>query len=366
MKVDSVETYRITIPMKPENLSFGRVDRVQYVIVRVSAGDLDGWGEAATLQGPTWSEESQESIHSVIENYLSKIVVKQDTRDYYKILRLMDQRVRGNSFAKAALEMALIDAYCKELHIPVCAIWGSFRSSVPLSWTIANNDEDLDADEASQMVKKGWKILKVKVGSLPVETDLKRIKRIREAVGDEVSLRVDANQGWRYDQALSIIHELNKLKVDLLEQPLPKQDLQGMSLIASNSEVPIMADESVTELRDAVGLICCRGSSVFSYKLTKMGGLTKARSIYEVAFAHGISSYVGCMIETSVGTAAYLHFAASLPELEYGCELFGPLRLHGDVAKKPVAYGQGEVFVPKGEGLGVDVDQKKLSKFVDQ
>ncbi|MDG6933480.1 MAG: hypothetical protein JRN68_02160 [Nitrososphaerota archaeon] len=363
MRIDSFETHKITIKMKPENLSFGKVDRVQYVLVRIQAGEYQGWGEAATLAGPSWSEESQESIKSVIDNYLSGTFLRKDTKDYYKISKLMDERVRGNNFAKAAVEMALIDAYCRELGVPVFALWGNYATSIPLSWTIANNDEDLDAEEASLMIKRGWKILKVKVGSLPVEADLRRLRRIREAAGDQVSIRIDANQGWRYDQVVSTLSELKRLRIHFLEQPLPKQDLMGLSRLASLSEVPIMADESLTDLRDAVNLITNRAASIFSYKLTKMGGLVKARAIYEVANAHGVASYIGCMIETSVGTAAYLHFASALPELEFGCELFGPLRLQGDITNRGVEYGRGEVFVPKGEGLGIEVDQNRLSKF---
>ncbi len=364
LKIQSLETFKLSIPVKPENLSFGRIDRVDYNIVRVEAGKFTGYGEAATLQGPRWSEESKETIHEITQKYLAKIILGKDSSEYKKIIHLMDENVQGNNFAKAAVEMAILDALGKELESPASSILGGeYRDSIPLSWTIANNDPELDAKEASKMVSKGWRILKIKAGSLPLKKELERMVAVRDAVGDEVSIRVDVNQGWKLNQALAALEPLKKASVALLEQPLPKWDLNGAALLTRRSDIPIAADESLCTVRDAVELIHRRAAGVFAYKLTKMGGFTNAQTINSIAQKYRIDSYVGCMIETSIGTAAYLNFAAALPELNYGCELFGPLRIKEDVVSKKIEYDRGNVLVPKGPGLGIKVDEKKLENL---
>ncbi len=246
----------LSIPMKPENLSFGKVDRVDYNIVRVDAGKFVGFGEAATLLGPRWSEESKETIDVIVRHYLSRIVVGKDTSKYQKISNLMDENVQGNPFAKAAVDMAVLDAYGKECEKPVYSILEKkYRDSVPLSWTIANNDPDLDAEEAGFMVRKGWRILKIKVGSLPLKKDLDRIREVRKAVGDEVSLRIDVNQGWKREEAFHALKVLKEENVTLIEQPLPKWDTKGAAQLASRSPIPIMADEALCSVHDATTLI---------------------------------------------------------------------------------------------------------------
>lgn len=364
MKIRSVDSFKISISIKPENLSFGKVDRVDYNIVRVDTGEFVGYGEAATLQGPRWSEESVETIDTIVVNYLSKIVVGHDTSEFQKLSFLMDGNVQGNNFAKAAVEMAILDAYGKEIAKPVSSIFGGkFRDTVPLSWTIANNDPQLDADEASQVIKNGWSILKIKVGSLPLEKDLERVAAVRKSVGNDVSLRIDVNQGWTFDQAIAALPALNEEGVDFLEQPLQRWDIAGASILARRSPIPIVADESLNNMHDAFELIEKRAASAFAYKLTKVGGICHSHEIYSVARAHRIKSYVGCMIETSVGTAAYLQFASSLPELNYGCELFGPLRLKDDLVTNKISYGRGTVNVPDGVGLGITADENKLERL---
>ena len=174
-------------------------------LYRIEAGKFTGYGEAATLQGPRWSEESKETINEITKKYLAKIIVGKETSEYRKIANLMEDNVQGNNFAKAAVEMAVLDALGKEIDASICSIIGGpNRESIPLSWTIANNDPEMDAKEAAKMVRRGWRILKIKVGSLPLKKDLERVTAVREAVGDEVSIRIDVNQGWRLNQALAL------------------------------------------------------------------------------------------------------------------------------------------------------------------
>jgi L-alanine-DL-glutamate epimerase-like enolase superfamily enzyme len=149
---------------------------------------------------------------------------------------------------------------------------------------------------------------------------------------------------------------------DFLEQPLPKWDLAGLAELRNKSAIPLMADESLSDAHSALNILHEGAADILSYKLTKLGGLARSLSVYHLATGAGLGAYIGCMIETSLGTAAYLHFGAVLPRLDYGCELFGPLLLSGDIASKPVAYENGQVLVPEGPGLGVDVEEAEVEK----
>lgn len=334
------------------------------MITRVEAGDRVGYGEAATLHGAAWSDESQETIKPIIDGYLKKIVEGADSLDFLRISRLMDEKIKGNNFAKAAVEMAVLDVACKELNVPLYTLLGGkFRNSIPLSWTLANNELEADVNEGKEYARKGWRILKLKTGSLSLDDDMKRVRAVREAVGASLSIRVDANQGWNLNQTLGAIRTLEEAQIDFLEQPLPKWDLEGLREVSGRTTVPVMVDESLCNIHDAVSIIHRRAASVFGYKLTKVGGITNCKTIEALANAYRIANYVGCMIETSIGTGAYLQFAASMHRLEFGCELWGPLRLKDDLAKNGIAYRNGEIIIPDKPGIGVEVDDEKLYRL---
>jgi len=148
-----------------------------------------------------------------------------------------------------------------------------------------------------------------------------------------------------------------------VEQPVPRWDLEGLALIAERASMPIMADESCFTDHEALALARRGSISILSLKLTKSGGLLGSLAIARVAEAAGMGCYVGCMIETSLGTAAYLHLALAAAPVTWGCELFGPLLLAGDVTRQPVQYADGCILSLDGPGWGVDVDEKALAEW---
>ncbi len=364
--IEEIKTDILDIPLiRPHKMSFGTVKEVNIVLVRIINKDgLIGIGEASTLGGPTWSEESAETIKVIIDRYLASIIERKNLLDYPSILREMDFRVKGNHFAKAAIEMAFFDILGKYFKQPVhFFLGGKYRDKIPLSWSIASENVEEEIKEAVLKREEGFKIFKVKVGALSLKEDINRIKTLREKLGTSIGLRVDVNQGWDLITAMRAVEELKPYNLDFIEQPLPKWNSEGLSEIRKRSSIPIMADESLTDEFEALKIINNRAADIFSYKLTKMGGFTSAKKIYSITEAAGLSSYIGCMIETGVGTAAYLHFAASLPELVYGCELWGPLLLKYDICSNPIKYENGYVYVPQGNGLGIEVKQEKIDKY---
>lgn len=364
--IKTVNTYIVDIPMRrPHVMSFGAPTEVNFVLVRIEArGGIVGWGEAATFQGPTWSEESAETIQVVIDRYLAPLLKGRNALLYNPLMDELEYRFRGNSFAKAAVEMALLDMTGRYLGQPLhVLLGGAFRMKLDLSWSLASGSTDTDIAEARDMMTRGHRIFKIKMGAGPVEKDVAKLALLRRELGPEVGLRADVNQGWDRRSALRALRELEESRPEFLEQPLPKWDLAGLSELRHKSPIPLMADESLSDAHSALDIVREGAADILSYKLTKLGGLTRSLAVYRVAAAGGLGAYIGCMIETSVGTAAYLHFGAVLPRLDYGRELFGPLLLGGDIASRPVAYADGQVLVPEGPGLGIEVDEARVEKY---
>jgi len=366
MKIASVRVVQADIPVaRPHKMSFTTLEAVQFVFVRLETADgLVGWGEAACLGGPTWSEESSESVAATIERYIAPWLVGREAAGIELLVREMAKRVQGNPFARAAVEMALWDLNGRALGVPVHRLLGGrVRDRVPLSWSLAVAAPQAEIEEARAKVALAHRIFKIKTAARPVAEDVERIRRLREALGPQISLRVDANQGWDRATALKAIRALAPYEVDFVEQPVPRWDLEGMAEIGRRVDVPIMADESCFTPQDAFAIARLGGVSILGLKLTKSAGLAGSMAIARIAEAAGMGCYVGCMIETSLGTAAYLHVAVSAAPVTWGCELFGPLLLTGDVVREPVRYEDGAIVALDEPGLGVEVDEVALKAW---
>lgn len=370
MKVDllvrSCETYLVDLPLqRSHHMSFGAPDRVNFVIVKLKTHNgIVGWGEAATLGGPTWSEESSETIKVIIDTYIAPQLMGQSLLKYQVTLQKVFSRLRGNRFAKAAVEFAVLDIVGKYYNQPVYTLLGgNYRDRVDLSWSLASGDLDTDIAEAKKKMEQGHRIFKLKFGVHHWKEDLERLRIARQELGEEVSLRVDVNQGWDRSTAFNALNKMEPYSPTFFEQPLPKWDFEGMAALRSQTAIPILADESLESDQAAMEMIRRQCADAFSFKLTKLGGLLNSRQVYFMSRTAGIAAYIGCMIETSIGTAAYLHFAAGIPRLEFGCELFGPELLRDDIVNNPIRIESGKVFIPEGPGLGVDVNEDKIKEF---
>ena len=366
MQIGDVRAIQADIPVRlPPKMSFTTIEAVNFVFVRIETDDgLVGWGEAACLGGPTWSEESAESVAATIERHLAPWLRGRDATAIEALNREMARRVQGNPFAKAAVEMALWDLNGKALGVPVHRMLGGrVRDRVPLSWSLAVGDPHVEIEEAKVKCQSGQQIFKIKTGAQPWPDDVARVRRLREALGSGVSLRVDANQGWDRQTALRAVQALEPLGVDFVEQPVARWDLEGLSEIGRRVTVPIMADESCFSPHDALALALLGGVGILGLKLTKSAGILASLAIARIAEAAGMTCYVGCMIETSLGTAAYLQVALAAAPVTWGCELFGPLLLMGDVVSEPVRYADGDILALDGPGLGVDVDELAIKDW---
>lgn len=368
MRIKRIKTSIIDIPtIRPHKLSYTTLYEVNYVLVQLQTDEgIEGLGETATLGGPGWSEESEESIKITIDKYLAPLLMGEDPRQIEGLRKKMETVVRGNMFAKAAIEMSLWDCVGKAYGVPSYALLGGLvNKEIPLSWTLALGDPDKEIEDAKQMIDRdGHFIFKIKVGAEDVQKDVQRVKKIKAALGDQISLRIDVNQGWDRVTAIRACKQLDECGLAFIEQPVPKHDIDGMAAVARSLTTPVLADESLATPNDAMQLIQKEAASVFGLKVTKAGGIFGCKQLAAIAGAAGLSCYVGCMIETGIGTAAYLHLAVSTPNVTYGCELFGPLLMKDDIVEEKTQYRNGHIVVNDKPGLGVTLDNEKVLKYL--
>lgn len=367
MKIKKITTTILDIPLKrPHVMSLMTVEKVNYLLVRIEGSNaLEGWGEAAFLGGPTWSEEGVESAYAVVENYIGPFLIGKDFTRVEELRHLMDRLVRGNHFALAAVEMALFDLLGKTRNLPVYdLLGGKIRDQVPLSWSLASGTTAAEIKEAEEMQKTGGFIFKFKTGLLRPEQDIERVKAIRQSLGNEVKLRVDANQGWDRYTAIQAIRGMEPYNLDFVEQPVPRNDIDSLEAIAKKVNVPLLADESLGSLQDAIQLVKRDAVGMFGIKLTKAGGFLGSKRLAAIAEGANFPCYVGCMIETGIGNAAYLHFAVSTPVVTMGCELFGPLLIADTITEEEPIYRNGHIVLEDGKpGLGITINEKQVTKY---
>ncbi len=365
MKITGIDVRIIDIPFHvPPTFAYGLRPVQNFAIVEVRTDEgIDGLGEASCAGGPGWNEESIESVKINIDRYLTPLVVGFDPFNVEAILARMDLVVKGNYFGKAAIEMALYDIMGKALGQPVYNLLGGlYQDRIKLSWTLASEDAKLEIEEARPLWERGHRIFKFKTGAQDAAKDVTRIREFRAAF-PEACLRIDANQGWDEITTLRTMDQLSDVGLDLLEQPLPRWNLDGAARLRARLSVPIMADESVCTPTDAVTLVRHKAADVFGLKLAKAGGIRPTQQVIGVAIGAGIPCYVGCMRETGIGTAAYAHLGASTRAVTMGCELFGPLMLIDDIVTEPIKYADGHIIIPQGPGLGVALDEDKMRHY---
>jgi muconate cycloisomerase len=366
--VTKLHTRIIDIPtVRAHKLSFGAIRQQSYCIVRIAlANGAVGWGEAATIGGASWNEESPESIHHAIKAYLSPAVLGKEAGEFEARLLDMDSSCRGNYFAKSAVEMALIDAAARSQGVPAYQLLGGrIHSSLPLAWTLATGDVDKDIQEAKRkLAERRHRIFKIKIGARAPSEDLALVSAVARELRGQARITVDVNQAWDGNTARRYLPELADAGVDLVEQPVARWNIEALGSLASMPlRTLVMADESVCTPQDAYALTRQRAAHVFSLKVAKHGGLIRTRKVAAVAEAADIDWYGGTMLETSLGSAASAHVFASLAGRHHGCELFGPQLLVEDIVQEQMQVVDFELQIPTGPGFGVTVDEKQLDRF---
>ncbi|WP_129139502.1 muconate/chloromuconate family cycloisomerase [Modicisalibacter coralii] len=366
-RIESIETLLVDLPtIRPHKLSMTTMACQTLVIVRMWHSDgIEGIGEGTTIGGLSYGPESPESIKRNIDCYLAPLLVGEPSSNLNALRARMHTQVRGNTIAKSALETALLDAQGKRLGLSVAELLGGARHDhLPVLWTLASGDTRKDIDEAFQRLDdRRHGDFKLKIGANAVDDDVRHVAAIKAALGDRASVRVDVNQAWDEATAVRGIAALQDAGIALIEQPIPAREHAGLARLAQRFVVPMLADEAVADARDGFSLAAAGFSGAVALKIAKAGGPRGALELAGVSRAAGIGLYGGTMLEGTIGTAAALHAWATLGELTWGTEMFGPLLLTDDIVTEPLNYHEFGVDLPRGPGLGVALDEDKLSFY---
>lgn len=351
LKIEEIEVAFLELPYKKALVTAtNKFVTAQGLLVKVAAGGgLEGYGYADLFPR---TGESPESARSAIEGVIKPAIVGRGLGELARLRKEIDHRITGNPRAKAALETALYDALAKSMHAPLYLLLGGlFRSEVKLIKMLGLEDPEGMAEEARLLVDRGFTALKLKISG-DIDLDLQRVAKVREAVGGGVFIKVDANESYDAKTAIRLAHGLADLGVELLEQPVPRSQIQALQEVKRHSPIKVEADQSVRTAADAYSLIENRAVDAINTSIQKAGGIGEVRRIAELCELAGIrcalSNTAGCM----VGDAAALHLAASIPGIAPLCELGEFETVSGDpfVGLK---IDRGILRVPEGEGLGV-------------
>lgn len=353
MKIVRIDVGEVFIPLaKPFKTALRTVENVEDIVVRITADSGEvGYGEApptAVITGDT-----RGSIRCAIEEFIRPALLGMEIENLDGIMHRLHTSIVKNTSAKAAVDMAVYDLYAQRFGAPLYKMLGGYRDTVETDITISVNPVPQMIEDSLEAVQQGYHILKIKVGKEGM-ADVARIASIREAVGGKIRLRVDANQGWTAKEAVRIIAAMEDkgLNIDLVEQPVPAHDLDGMRAITKAVATPILADESVFSPEDAAEIIRTHAADLINIKLMKTGGIWQALKICALAEMYGVECMIGCMLESKLAVSAAAHLAAAKRVITRA-DLDGPSLCRIDPYQGGPVYENGIIRMTDAPGIGI-------------
>jgi L-alanine-DL-glutamate epimerase-like enolase superfamily enzyme len=368
VKITRIETIPVRVPLKAElairSARGGSHSLSPFLLVKVHTDEgITGLGEVSCT--PRWSGEDQFTAAHFINNYLAPLLHGEDPTDIERLTLKFRTAVAGNYFTKAGIEMALWDILGKSRGLPVYQLLGgAARESVPIKWSVSGVEPAKAAEIARWAVQQGFKTMKVKVGIEP-DGDVARLRAVREAAGPDIKLGVDANGGWSPQVAVKVIERLCAYGIYFVEQPVAPEDVTQMAEVRRQIRLPVIADESVYTLPDAMTLVRLEAADVFSIYIGKAGGFGPARKIAAFAESAGLKCTVGSNLELGVGSAAMIHLALATRGIDaesFPCDIIGPLFYEDDLLVEPLSIAGGQARVKERPGLGVELDEEKVAR----
>lgn len=353
MKIKSIETWSHKMKLSnPYTISYETVDSTTNVFLRMTTSTgMVGFGCAAPDLEVTG--ESVQSVLDSVNNFIIPLMVGTDPLRYSLHLSKLREQLTVHPSALAMIDMALFDILGKSANLPIYIILGGYRNKIKTSITIGILSIDETVKSASDLVKSGFSILKIK-GGKNVNEDIEKMIKVRETVGKSIELRFDANQGYSVEESIKFVEETGKVKIEIFEQPTPRNEIDMLGRVTNNVPIPVMADESLMNLLDAFKLAKKDLVDTVNIKLMKVGGIDEALKINSVSKAANLEVMVGCMDESALGIAAGLHFALSRQNIFYA-DLDGHFDLIDDPAAGAVILKNGTLYPTDKPGLGFNL-----------
>ena len=353
MKITKIRLGTISVPLRlPFKTALRTVKSVEDIIVEIhtDTGAL-GYGEAPPTGAVTGHTTG--AIIGALKEHIIPSLLGRDIDAFEDLMQLVQSCVVGNSSAKAAADMALWDLYGQRYRLPVYKLLGGARKEIVTDITISVNEPEEMARDAANAVERGYDCLKVKVGANP-ELDVERLRAVRQAAGDDICLRIDANQAWQPRQAVRILNEMQEqgLRLELVEQPVKAYDLEGLKYVTDHSYVPVLADESVFSPRDAMKVLELRAADLINIKLMKCGGIYNALKIASAAEIYGVECMIGCMLEAKISVNAAAELACAR-KIFTRIDLDGPVLCSEDPILGGARFEEKRISVSDEAGMGI-------------
>lgn len=360
MKIRKIEIIPLNIDLdEPFEISLGTMYQAENIVIKIFADEFVGYGESSPFASILC--DTQET-QWVVAKQFAQIWLHRDISPIADRMNDLDQHIAGNSGIKSAFDMALYDLNARVRGIPLYQFLGATKSKMlTTDMTIGMNTTNHMIASAHRFMDAGFDAIKVKVGKDP-QKDIQRIAGIRQAIGSKTHLRIDANQGWFPEQALPTLSALEPYNIEHCEEPVASWNLRAQQHINQNSSIPIMADESLFDHRDAQRLIDFEACSQFNIKLAKSGGLHNALKILGLARKHKIPCQVGCFSETRLGISALAHLSIADDQIVH-YDMDSPLMLVDDPIIGGLIYKNGkDIFVDDQPGIGATLDEGYIDR----
>lgn len=353
MKITDIKLGHISVPLRtPFKTALRTVNSIEDIIIKIETdtGHV-GYGEVPPTGVITG--DTTEAIMGAIEGHIKKAIVGMDIEDLEAIMLKLDKSLVGNTSAKAGIDIAIYDLFGQLYNAPVYKLLGGYRKEIITDITISVNDPEEMARDSMEAINRGYKTLKIKVGK-DSNKDIERMNAIRKAVGYNVDLRIDANQGWKPKEAIYVLNKMEDagLNIELVEQPVAGYDIEGLKMVTDNVSIPVMADESVFSPRDAIKILEMRAADYLNIKLMKTGGIHNALKICSLAEIYGVECMIGCMLEAKISVNAAVHLAAA-KSIITKIDLDGPVLCREDPIDGGSIFNESIITVSEDPGFGI-------------
>ena len=363
MKISAVRAIPIKVPRLQAFTATGTtLTHSDFGIVAIETDDgVSGIGEISSAL--SWKRLGPSHCLDV-DLYLAPAILGQDPLEIPSLVMRMDRALEGGQLAKAGVEMALWDIAGKSAGLPVYRLLGGkARSAVSLNWTMGWGEPDATADEAEKYIGLGLHSVRLKIGR-PGDADVRALQAVRDRLGDGVDIKLDANAAWASaKEAIQAIRPLEAYRPQLIEQPLRADDLAGHAFVRQHIDTPILLDESIWSVREAMSAVRADAADAFNVYVSESGGLLNASKIFAVAEAAGLPCLIGTMGELAIGTAAGAHLGVAMTNLGYASDLVGTFRYAETVVHEEIEVRDGYLYPPERPGLGVTPNWEIIDKY---
>jgi len=382
LQIDRIDLYKMLIPLKePFIISLGAEYNAESVILVIKTKEgITGFGECSPY---AFINGEVVDTCMVVGQLLAKVLKNENPLDIKACIRRMDKTIYGNTSIKSAFDMALLDIASQHAGVPLYKYlrrlrqemlpgndeikWKDETNEAPkkeifTDYTVSIGEVDKMAADAVRYKEQGFPVIKIKVGGEP-KKDIERIKAVRKAIGNEIDLRIDANQGWKVKDAIEVLNGVKKCNIQFCEEPIARWNFMKLRKVRKNSPIPIMADETCGDEHDAARLVALGACDMFNIKLGKCGGLYNALKIVNIAEANAMPLQIGGFTESKLGVTAEAHLAYTADNILY-FDFDTPLMYTEDPVSGGIVYeNNGRVIVPETPGLGATIDAAILEKM---